>query len=68
MNICNYLFQFKSSGEINLLQTNFSNRMEHLMKIHLQQNQSIPMFLSSVTQELFAGQSINLTQSIIISH
>ncbi|BFZ17481.1 hypothetical protein BsWGS_20520 [Bradybaena similaris] len=55
-----FLFQQNSQGEIQMLQTDFSMTVQDAMETYLQKHNSIPLFLSSITMELFSRQTMNL--------
>nr|XP_039264643.1 mitotic spindle assembly checkpoint protein MAD1-like [Styela clava] len=52
------LFKSDSSGVMHLLETNFSTSLDNLIKLHLHHQNSIPMFLSSITADLFSQQTM----------
>ncbi|XP_013414839.1 mitotic spindle assembly checkpoint protein MAD1-like [Lingula anatina] len=54
------VFQQTSTGEMQLLATDFSATMSHFIETYLQKNDSIPAFLSSVTLDLFSRQTLML--------
>ncbi|XP_040574874.1 mitotic spindle assembly checkpoint protein MAD1 [Lepeophtheirus salmonis] len=51
-------FQKNQKGELLLLQNNYAETLNHLIKIHLSMQDSIPAFLSGLTLDLIAKQSI----------
>lgn len=51
--------QLNEKGVIHLLETDFSHTLKDSMELYLQQQNSIPVFLSSVTMDLFSKQTIN---------
>ncbi|CAL1543386.1 unnamed protein product [Lymnaea stagnalis] len=53
------LFQQNERGEIQLLQTDFSLTLQDAMETYLQRQNSIPMFLSHITMDLFSKQTMN---------
>ena len=52
-------FQQNSAGDIRLLGTDFSATITDLIDVHLGQQNSIPVFLSNLTLELFNRQSMS---------
>jgi len=46
---------------MHLLETPFSKTIEEMINLHLIQQRSIPVLLSSLTIDLFSKQSINVT-------
>ncbi|XP_050537530.1 mitotic spindle assembly checkpoint protein MAD1 isoform X4 [Daktulosphaira vitifoliae] len=56
----NLLFQL-NEGSMNLLETSFSKTIEEMINIHLGQQRSIPVLLSSLTIDLFSKQSMVMT-------
>ncbi|XP_005092970.1 mitotic spindle assembly checkpoint protein MAD1 [Aplysia californica] len=56
------LFQQNAQGEIQMLETDFSTTLQEAMELYLKRQQSIPVFLSSITMDLFSRQTI-LTES-----
>ncbi|KAI8794883.1 mitotic spindle assembly checkpoint protein MAD1 [Biomphalaria glabrata] len=54
------LFQQNEKGEILMLQTDFSLTLQEPMEMYLQNQNSIPMFLSHITMDLFGKQTMNL--------
>ncbi|KAK3530693.1 hypothetical protein QTP86_032188 [Hemibagrus guttatus] len=46
------------SGEMQLLETDFSRTLTELVDLHLFHQKSIPMFLSAVTIDLFSRQTV----------
>lgn len=52
------LFSQSSSGEMQLLETEFSDSLSDLIDAYLSQADSIPAFLASVTMDLFNKQTI----------
>ncbi|XP_033117765.1 mitotic spindle assembly checkpoint protein MAD1-like [Anneissia japonica] len=52
------LFQWTSSGDMQLLENEFSSTLGDFIKTYLQQQQSIPAFLSNITLDLFSKQTI----------
>lgn len=46
---------------MNLLETPFSKTIEEMINIHLGQQRSIPVLLSSLTIDLFSKQSMVMT-------
>uniref|UniRef100_A0A0B7A767 Spindle assembly checkpoint component MAD1 n=1 Tax=Arion vulgaris TaxID=1028688 RepID=A0A0B7A767_9EUPU len=55
-----FLFQQNSQGEIQMLQTDFSLTVQDAIELYLQKHNSIPLFLSHITMELFGRQTMNL--------
>ncbi|XP_041363278.1 mitotic spindle assembly checkpoint protein MAD1-like isoform X2 [Gigantopelta aegis] len=54
------LFQQSPRGEIQMLQTDFSETVKDLIELYLSKQDCIPGFLSSVTLDLFGRQTMNL--------
>lgn len=54
------LFKQGQSGEIQMLQTDFSSRQQDKLETYLQNRDSIPALLSAITLELFNQQTLNL--------
>ncbi|XP_025081208.1 mitotic spindle assembly checkpoint protein MAD1-like isoform X2 [Pomacea canaliculata] len=54
------LFKQGPSGEIQMLQTEFSERQQDKMDLYLQHKDSIPALLSAITLDLFNQQTMNL--------
>ncbi|XP_071965535.1 mitotic spindle assembly checkpoint protein MAD1-like isoform X2 [Antedon mediterranea] len=52
------LFQCTSGGEMQLLGNEYSSSLGDLIAMHLQQQQSIPAFLSNITLDLFSKQTM----------
>ncbi|XP_066992116.1 mitotic spindle assembly checkpoint protein MAD1 [Anabrus simplex] len=50
------MFKVLPSGEVNLLETDFSLSVGEIIEKYLHQQNSIPMFLSAVNMDLFAQQ------------
>nr|XP_032826059.1 mitotic spindle assembly checkpoint protein MAD1 [Petromyzon marinus] len=48
---------FKNAGQMQLLETEFSQSLSDLISLHLHQQKSIPVFLSAITLELFSRQT-----------
>ncbi|OWF51837.1 mitotic spindle assembly checkpoint protein MAD1-like [Mizuhopecten yessoensis] len=53
-----FLFQQSSSGEVQMLGTDFSNTLEEAIELYLAKQDSIPAFLSSITLNLFSRQTM----------
>ncbi|XP_060071718.1 mitotic spindle assembly checkpoint protein MAD1-like [Ylistrum balloti] len=53
-----FLFQQSSSGEVQMLGTDFSNTQEEAIELYLAKQDSIPAFLSSITLNLFSRQTM----------
>lgn len=51
------------NGEMDLLATPFSETVGDLIEIYLQQQNSIPVFLSALTMQLFQKQTLCLSSS-----
>jgi len=51
------LFQKSSSGEIQMLESEFSLELGDLMEEHLERNNSIPMFLAGLIMQLYYKQN-----------
>lgn len=51
------LFKLDPSGEMQLLETEYSKTLKNLIELHLHHQNSIPMFLSSITADLFSQQT-----------
>ncbi|KAK9878489.1 hypothetical protein WA026_022384 [Henosepilachna vigintioctopunctata] len=51
-------FQFNNSGHLNLLETEYSSRLENLIELHLRHQDSIPNFLSSLTLDLYSNRTM----------
>lgn len=56
------LFASLPAGGMQLLETDFSKTLVSLIKLHLHHQDSIPMFLSSLTAELFGQQTAMTSQ------
>ncbi|GAB1610059.1 mitotic spindle assembly checkpoint protein MAD1-like [Argonauta hians] len=54
------LFQRAPSGQLQLLETNFSKTTSKLIETYLQKQESIPAYLSSITLDLFRQHSQNM--------
>lgn len=54
------VWQQGPSGEIQMLQTEFSERQQDKMDLYLQHKDSIPALLSAITLDLFNQQTMNL--------
>nr|KAG5709485.1 hypothetical protein BaRGS_023167 [Batillaria attramentaria] len=54
------LFKQGSSGEIQMLETEFSRQQQDKMELYLQTRDSIPALLSSITLDLFNQQTMSL--------
>lgn len=52
------LFKLDSSGSMQLLETEYSKSLSSLINLHLHHQNSIPMFLSSITADLFSQQTM----------
>jgi len=50
------LFSLSEEDGVQLLETAFSTELEHLMEKHLEQDNSIPMFMASLIRDLFRKQ------------
>ncbi|CAG9863182.1 unnamed protein product [Phyllotreta striolata] len=50
-------FQY-ADGNMHLLQNEFTASLEHMINLHVKQQNSIPVFLSSLTLDLFANKSM----------
>lgn len=51
-------FQVNQDGNLNLLENEFSARLEDLIDLHLRHQNSIPMFLSAITVDLFNNRTV----------
>lgn len=51
------MFSALPGGGLQLLETDFSKTLDSLIKLHLHHQDSIPMFLSSLTADLFSQQT-----------
>ena len=51
------LFQKSKSGEIQMLESEFSLELGELMEEHLEKNNSIPMFLAGLIMQLYCKQN-----------
>ena len=51
------LFQKAKSGEIQMLESEFSLKLRELMELHLEKQNSIPMFLAGLIRHLWRRQS-----------
>lgn len=47
-----------SQGEMELMESSFSQKLTHLIELHLHQQRCIPVFLCAVTLELFGEQTM----------
>ncbi|KAK6166145.1 hypothetical protein SNE40_022908 [Patella caerulea] len=54
------IFQQSSAGDIQLMDTEFSQTVQDLIDIYLVKQDSVPAFLSSVCLDLFGRQTMNL--------
>ncbi|KAL8625266.1 hypothetical protein ACOMHN_030024 [Nucella lapillus] len=54
------LFKQGESGEIQMLETEFSGRQQDKLETYLQNRDSIPALLSAITLDLFNQQTLNL--------
>merc|ERR1719414_36857 len=55
----NLLFQKASSGEVQMLETEYSLELGDLMELHLEKHNSIPMFLAGLIRQLWRRQHSN---------
>ena len=55
-----FVLQQGQSGEIQMLETEFSGRQQDKLEMYLQNRDSIPALLSSITLDLFNQQTINM--------
>ena len=53
----NLLFQKVAGGEVQMLESEYSLELGHLMELHLEQHNSIPMFLAGLIRELWRKQN-----------
>ncbi|XP_078489711.1 mitotic spindle assembly checkpoint protein MAD1 [Ciona intestinalis] len=51
-------FEVKTSGEIELLETEYTKTLTDLISLHLHHQNSIPMFLSALTVNLYGQQTM----------
>ncbi|XP_076459747.1 mitotic spindle assembly checkpoint protein MAD1-like [Babylonia areolata] len=54
------LFKQGQSGEIQMLETDFSGRQQDKLETYLQNRDSIPALLSAITLDLFSQQTLNM--------
>lgn len=52
------------TGECSLLETAFSSQLSDLIELHLAQQNSIPVFLSAVTTDLFSRMTFQETTTV----
>lgn len=57
------MFEMTSTGELQLMETEFSSGMDDLIEAYLRHEHSYPAFLSAVTLDLFNKQTTNHPQS-----
>lgn len=58
-------FQYVS-GELKLLETPYSSTLASMIDLHLHHQHSIPVFLSSITLDLFSRQTMTMMEPITI--
>ncbi|XP_063921477.1 mitotic spindle assembly checkpoint protein MAD1 [Zophobas morio] len=51
-------FQLNNEGNLNLLENEFSSTLEEMVNLHLRHQKSIPVFLSSLTIDLFNNSTM----------
>lgn len=51
-------FQLKKDNTLNLMENEFSVSLENMVELHLHQQKSIPVFLSSLTLNLFNNRTM----------
>lgn len=63
------LFQISSedNGTMELLETPFSQTLTEFIDLHLKRHRSIPLFLASVTNDLFNKQTMTMTSTMMES-
>lgn len=54
----NLCFQLHKDGSLNLMENDFSISLEEMVQLHLRRQKSIPVFLSSLTMDLFNNRTI----------
>ncbi|KAL3287384.1 hypothetical protein HHI36_001857 [Cryptolaemus montrouzieri] len=59
-------FQLNNNGNLHLLETDFSSRLEDLIELHLKHQNSFPNFLSSLTLDLYSNRTMVTEQLQII--
>nr|XP_022911768.1 mitotic spindle assembly checkpoint protein MAD1 [Onthophagus taurus] len=57
-------FQLNTEGGLDLLENQFSTSLVELIDLHLRQQNSIPVFLSALTMELFNNRTVTKTYAI----
>lgn len=51
-------FQLNPEGTLNLLENQFSAALEDMVELHLRHQNSIPVFLSAITMDLFNNRTM----------
>ncbi|CAH0387870.1 unnamed protein product [Bemisia tabaci] len=60
------IFQESESGNMDMLETPFSQTLGDLISLHLTHQHSLPMFLAALTTNLFEKHSMTITNPIVI--
>ncbi len=58
------LFRRERTGELLMLETQFSGQLEELIELHLGQQRSIPVFLAAVITDLFSRQTFDTDYTV----